>query len=130
MSVDNGEKLSGLSYLLAYHSDTTHTCSVPLTYEAVLIYDKVRSKRLGLAANDIKTHDRRRSLPAEILCLDEGNDLVIRAMARWSLRVISFYADMSETAKADIQIKALNHAESRFRTETRAPKFSYSSFVF
>ena len=74
-----GEILTGNSYVFAYHSNTL---PIPLSYETVLVFDEARSKRLGLPVDAVKTHDRRRALPSEISCLEDGNELIIRALAR------------------------------------------------
>ena len=122
------EILTGNSYVFAFHpkSNSIRPSPQPLSYSIVLEFDKVRSKRLGLPVDTVKTHDRRRALPSEIACLEDGTEFTIRTLARWSLKVMTYYTEMSEFRKAEIQLKALLSAEKMAKLGQRAPRFSHT----
>ena len=110
-----GETFSSKSPLFAWHAAGNPKDVRRLTYEDVRIWDEVRSKRMGLLFNKIKTHSRRSALPTILANLENVSDLDIRALGRWSLAILAFYVSMDDSYIVHLQNLGLLEAERLYK---------------
>ena len=110
--IQAGEQLDFDSCVFAYHEAVALNTFevVPLSYEKVLKFDKIRSKKLDLPSGTVKTHCRRKGGASSVAGLSGIGLHKVKIIGRWSLGVQDAYIKLSAAEIVTVQNRAIRLA--------------------